>query len=77
MNIHKRFIHLALAGLYLGAAVNIAEAEPVNINITGKVVASPCTVDTTQSQLNVNLGDNIQATALGQPGNVTAFKIFI
>ncbi|MCF2475927.1 fimbrial protein [Citrobacter braakii] len=76
MNIHKRFIHLALAGLYLAATINIAGANPVNINITGKVVASPCTVDTTKSQLNVNLGDDIQATALAQPGNVTTFKIF-
>ena len=42
MNIHKRFIHLALAGLYLAATINIAGANPVNINITGKVVASPC-----------------------------------
>ncbi|SUX59071.1 Uncharacterised protein [Citrobacter braakii] len=27
MNIQKRFIHLALAGLYLGATIHIAGAE--------------------------------------------------
>lgn len=77
MNIHKRFIHLALAGLYLAATINIAGANPVNINITGKVVASPCTVDTTKSQLNVNLGDDIQATATAQLVTSQHSKSFI
>lgn len=56
MNIHKKYIHLALAGLYLGTTISIAGAEPVNINITGKVIASPCVV-ASGSNINVNLGD--------------------
>ena len=56
MNIHKKYIHLALAGLYLGTTISVAGAEPVNINITGKVIASPCVV-ASGSNINVNLGD--------------------
>lgn len=45
-----------------------ANADPININITGNVVASPCTVNNSSSNLNVSLGDAIQATDLAAAG---------
>jgi minor fimbrial subunit len=47
----------SLALLVLTSGVQQALAEPVQVNISGKVIASPCTVDTANSNLNVNLGD--------------------
>lgn len=39
-------------------------AADTNINITGTVKASPCTVNGGNTDLSVNLGDDIQAAAL-------------
>lgn len=75
MKINKLVINILLMGLYSGFTMNICRADPVNINITGKVVASPCIVDTATSTLNVDLG-NIQASTLNQAGNVSPYKIF-
>ncbi|CAI2100105.1 S-fimbrial adhesin protein SfaS precursor [Serratia fonticola] len=69
-----------LALLVLGAGVNQVVAAPTQVNITGVVVASPCTVDTTNSDLNVNLGTNIQATSLSTAGNTSTpvpFKLVV
>ncbi|KFK93157.1 hypothetical protein IV04_05405 [Serratia sp. Ag1] len=56
-----------LLSLLSGSGVYQASADPVQVNITGKVIASPCTLDTANSTLSVDLGD-IQATALGTAG---------
>ncbi|MDE9620254.1 fimbrial protein [Citrobacter portucalensis] len=43
----------------------------LNIDITGKVVASPCKVNGGDNSLDVSLGENIQANELSAPGNST------
>lgn len=58
----------ALALLVMTAAYNTAVAAPVNINITGTVVASPCTVNNSSNDLTVNLGTTIQASTLEAAG---------
>lgn len=55
-----------LSLMILGA--QSAMAAPVNINITGNVIASPCTVNNNVSSLNVDLGTSIQATDLATAG---------
>ena len=68
----------AIALLILAAGYNTAIADPVSINITGNVIASPCTVDTAGSTLNVDLG-NIPltdfATAGSYGGTAKAFTV--
>lgn len=59
----KSFCKLLLTSLVMAASHNMANADPVDINITGNVVASPCTLDVAGSNLSPSLG-TIQATAL-------------
>lgn len=67
----------ALALLVMAAGYNTAMADPVNINITGKVVASPCTVvNNGNSDLNVDLGTTIQASSFVNAGDATPAKGF-
>lgn len=69
-----------LALIILGAGVHQVVAAPTQVNISGVVVASPCSVDTTNSDLNVNLGTNIQATSLATAGNTSTpvpFKLVV
>lgn len=47
---------------------NVAFADPININITGKVIASPCVVNNSESNLNIDLGTSIQARSLVDAG---------
>ncbi|EOX7392786.1 fimbrial protein [Enterobacter quasiroggenkampii] len=58
---------LACSGLFSAAS------HAVNIDITGKVVASPCVVNGNNESLAVNLGDNIQADSLATSGSATAW----
>lgn len=58
----------ALAILAMVVGHTTAKADPVNINITGKVIASPCVVNNNNSNLNVDLGGNIQASILEAAG---------
>lgn len=53
-----------------------ANADPVNINITGNVIAAPCTVNNNNSNLNVNLGNTIQASDLANAGSGTGLTPF-
>lgn len=55
---------------------NITYAADVNINITGKVIASPCVVNNNNSDLNVDLGQTIQASTLATAGAGTTPKPF-
>lgn len=48
--------------------LNYAMAAPININITGNVIASPCVVNNGNNNLNVDLGTTIQATTLATAG---------
>lgn len=70
MNKHIKHVALTLAAI--AAGYNVAIADPVNINITGQVVASPCEVNNNNSDLNVNLGQTIQASTLATAGAGTA-----
>lgn len=64
-----------LLALMLAAATQYAAADPVMVNITGNVVASPCTLDTANSDLAIDLG-NIQATDLASVGVTSTPKSF-
>lgn len=69
-----------LALLVLAAGVHQVVAAPTQVNITGVVVASPCSVDTSNSDLNVDLGTNIQATSLATLGDTSPevpFKLVV
>ncbi|MFV8866787.1 fimbrial protein [Serratia fonticola] len=71
--------HSALALLVMAAGYNVAMADPVNINITGNVVASPCKVNNDSSTLNVDLGsgaNSIQASTLAAANDGTTPKAF-
>lgn len=65
---------LTLSCASILATNNIANA--VTIDITGTVVASPCTVNGGDNTLDISLGDNIQADELATPGNTTNWKNF-
>lgn len=60
---------LACTGLFSGTV----SANSANIDITGKVVASPCVVNGNDPSLAVNLGDAIQANDLATSGSATAW----
>ncbi|MGO4744698.1 fimbrial protein [Serratia quinivorans] len=64
------FKHTVLAALFITAGITTAQAAPTSIAINGLVVASPCTVDTTNSNLTVDLG-TIQAADLAAVGNTS------
>lgn len=66
----------ALALFVMATAYNVAMAAPLNINITGNVVASPCTVNNGNNDLNVDLGTTIQASTLVTAGSSTPPKGF-
>ncbi|MFO6296572.1 fimbrial protein [Rahnella selenatireducens] len=56
---------------------NTFAADNVTINVTGKVIASPCTtVNGSSATLSVNLGDTIQANSLAEAGSGTELKAF-
>lgn len=64
------FKNLALPFMIMTAFVYTAKADPVNINITGNVVASPCKIDS-PGNIPVGLADT-QATALAEAGSKSA-----
>ncbi|SUW63746.1 putative fimbrial protein SthD [Buttiauxella agrestis] len=57
---------------YTGIA---SAADPVNISVTGRVLASPCVVDTDTVSKQVDLGQAI-ANNLNQPGGNPIWKDF-
>ncbi len=67
--------NIVAACLLMGSASWCA-ADPVTLNITGNVVASPCVVSTGSSSLTVDLGQNIQASALQTGGSSTTWTFF-
>ena len=56
-------------------SVSSYASDPVTINVTGKVVASPCTLDTANSTLDIDLGTQ-QTTALAAAGTNLGTKGF-
>ncbi|MCU6670123.1 type 1 fimbrial protein [Enterobacteriaceae bacterium H4N4] len=58
-------------------AGNIYAADTVNLNVTGKVIASPCTtLNGGSDALNVDLGQSIQADTLSVAGSGTPMTTF-
>lgn len=68
-----------VTALVLGAAFALAsqaaKADTI-MNITGNIKASPCTVNVPAGGLNVDLGQNIQAAGLADPGAASDWKAF-
>lgn len=65
MKINRFIFLLASTVSFYGAA-----SDNVDVNITGRIVASPCVFNGGSSSLNVNLG-NIQATNMATPGSTS------
>lgn len=63
----KKIIIPAMTLILTGAEA--FAADPVNINITGRVVASPCVVNNSTNNLDIDLGQNIQAASLATAGS--------
>lgn len=58
-------------------AGNIYAADSVNINVTGKVIASPCTtLNGGAGALNVDLGQSLQASSFEEAGSGSAMTTF-
>lgn len=74
VNINKKLFGILAAGLYLIAAT--ATADPVTLNITGNVVASPCQIGSDSVSKSVDLGQNIQASTLQAPGSSSDWVLF-
>ncbi|WP_337261282.1 MULTISPECIES: fimbrial protein [unclassified Serratia (in: enterobacteria)] len=65
----KTMVCIAIMGLWSSYSALAADIGSAQLNITGTVKASPCTVDSTDGQnVNVNLGTDIQATSLSTGG---------
>ncbi|EGF0297514.1 type 1 fimbrial protein [Salmonella enterica] len=65
---------LLLAGGMLFPA--LSQAGNTVIDITGKVVASPCVINSGEPTLAVNIGNDIQADSLSTAGSASAWKDF-
>lgn len=58
-------------------AGNLYAADTVNINVTGKVIASPCTtLNGGSNALTVDLGQSLQAASFAEAGSGSAMKTF-
>lgn len=60
-----------ITGSIIASFMSLSHADPVKINITGNVIASPCIVNNSKSNLDVDLGTNIQASTLEVAGSGT------
>lgn len=60
--------------LFFGASMVMA-ADTSTINITGNVIATPCTVDAANSVMNIKF-DGIQATTLATAGSFSPWESF-
>ncbi|VXD06033.1 conserved exported hypothetical protein [Enterobacterales bacterium 8AC] len=63
----KKNRHRTILLLMLGSTLHPVAADPVQVNITGKVIASPCSLDTANSDLAIDLG-NIKVASMKVPG---------
>jgi minor fimbrial subunit len=68
-----------LSALIMGAVISstcVKADDPVTLNITGKIVASPCEVSSDSVTKAVDLGQNIQASDLQTGGVGTTWVPF-
>lgn len=66
---------IAISGLLVISSYGYA-ADPVTLNITGNVVASPCVISSDSVTKAVDLGQNIQASDLQTGGSFTNWTTF-
>lgn len=66
---------IIMFGLFCAILSPGAYAADVTINVTGKVVASPCTVDN-NGVYNIDLGQSISSTTLSPANSYSAWKNF-
>jgi minor fimbrial subunit len=64
-----------IISIFLSAYLHPALAESVTVNVTGNVIASPCTVDTGSVSQDVNFGQQI-ATKLNVVGTASDWQSF-
>jgi minor fimbrial subunit len=67
--------YLAQALLVMVVSHNSVMADPVNINITGKVVTSPCTVDAASVSQDVDFGQ-VRLSEMRPAGNASDWQSF-
>lgn len=73
LNVKHTILSLSLlAGLF---SINVMADAGSNINITGVVVAAPCTV-TSPADIPVDLGQNIQSSSLATAGSASTWTPF-
>ncbi|WP_447867678.1 fimbrial protein [Rahnella bonaserana] len=78
MNVTCQSILLILLAALLG--MNYAVADNVTVNVSGKVIPTPCMLDLVNSDLDVNLGENLQAGDLANTGATStpvSFKLVV
>jgi len=77
MKIVNKIAPVVTVILFAFQAFSTQAANDVNINITGKVIASPCTtINGGSANLSVPVGDNIQAASLASPNSGTPMVKF-
>lgn len=62
--------------LAAAAALSSPASADTQLNITGNIKASPCSIDLPSGGLNVDLGQNILASSLVEAGSSTGWKPF-
>ena len=67
---------LAAATIVLLMNTSAQAGDPVTLNITGNVIASPCQVSSDSITKSVDLGQNIQASSLQTAGAATDWVNF-
>lgn len=74
----KHFKLAAMSALIMGGilAGTSAKADPVTLNITGNVVASPCQITSDSVTKSVDLGQSIQASSLQTAGSASDWVNF-
>lgn len=72
----KKLNMLACAITVFFFSNNVSAADPVTLNITGNVIASPCQVSSDSITKSVDLGQNIQASSLQAAGSATNWVNF-
>ncbi|ENE1421909.1 type 1 fimbrial protein [Salmonella enterica] len=70
---NKHSLFLIMAGIISSAGI---KASIVTLNITGNVVASPCQISSDSVAKSVDLGQDIQASALQTAGSASGWVKF-
>ena len=59
---------------FLVASASLYAADPVTLNITGNIVATPCQVSSDSVTIGADLGQNIQASDMQTAGAAAGWK---